>query len=603
MALLLTCQSISKSFGTRSLFENLSFSVFDGDRIGVIGPNGVGKSTLLKILSATDTVDVGELTYRKHVKVGYIPQWTDFPLDQSILDVATKAAIQVGITEDEAVTAAYIQLSLVGFEDYDAPVSSLSGGWQKRLAIACGSLGEPDLLLLDEPTNHLDAQGLEWLEQYLLQISCAWMMISHDRFLLNQTVRKTLEVNRCFENFTLVTAGDYDAHLKHKEEFLAAQRQAMASLSSKVRREDEWLKRGPKARSTKAKYRIENAQQLQTNLAEVRGRLQTNATQIEFSASQRKTKNLVSLENVTLCRGEQQLLENCSYVFTSGRCVGLVGGNGAGKSSFLKMIVGQLSQTSGTIRCAQELQVVYFDQKRELPDPQMTLKRALSEHGDSVLYQGRSIHVHSWAKRFGFSYEQLETPVGKLSGGERARALIARLMLQPADILLLDEPTNDLDIYTLEVLEESLLEFPGAVILVTHDRYMLQRICDTYLYLDGRGGCVAYDDPFQWEREIKRQERLQQTLGVEKQKKSLKGVDAAAKKPKGLSFKEKKELDSMEEQILAAEAQLEQLVQLSGDEEYTSNPKKLAEIGKQLATSQARVDQLYARWTELAEQQ
>lgn len=598
MSILLTCQAISKSFGTRNLFDNLSFSVSQNDRLGVIGPNGVGKSTLMKVLAGLESVDDGEVTCRKYLKVGYVAQSCDFAGHLSVLEVMTESCLKAGIHSDEAETAAYIQLSLLGFEQYDQKVETLSGGWKKRLAIGTGTLGDPDLVLFDEPTNHLDLDGLKWLEGFLLQASFAWVMISHDRFLLNHTASKVVEINRCFKNFTLMTSGGYDAHLKHREEFLAGQQQVVDSLSSKIRREDEWLKRGPKARTTKAKFRVDNAHELHKQLSEVQNRLKTKQTEIEFSSSQRKTKKLVTLEDVSLQLGDKQLIKDFSYVFTSKKFVGLVGGNGTGKSSFLKMMQGLITPNSGSVKQANDLKVVYFEQERNQIDLSLSLKRALSEHGDSVIFGDRSIHIHSWARKFGFEYDQLDTPLQKLSGGERARVLIARLMLQPADILLLDEPTNDLDIFTLEVLEESLSDFSGSIVLVTHDRYMLKRLCDTYLHLDGKGKLTSYADPFQWERELEAQAKNKQDGSAGKPKQTS-SKNSNRDKKNSLTFAEKKELSSIEEQVLKVEEQMERLVTESQQNSGLQDQQYLRELGEKMSSTQQEIDRLYDRWADL----
>lgn len=598
MSILLNCQSISKSFGSNNLFEGLSFSINEQDKVGVIGPNGVGKSTFLNILAKREEADEGQINYRKRLDLGFVAQNQDFPEDRSVLDYLLDAYEQKGIKRDEATSAAQAQLSQAGFEDLAKSVLALSGGWKKRLSILAGCVGDPDLVLFDEPTNHLDWEGIFWLEDYLKATKFSWLMITHDRQVLNRVASKILEINPLFPEFTFVTDGGYDKHLKAKADFIEAQLQYKDSLANKVRREEEWLKRGPKARTTKAKYRIDLASQLQNELSLVQSRFKERSTQIQFSASYRKTKQLLVFKEAQLSIGDKTLLSSFSYTLQSKQVIGLVGGNGSGKSSFFKMILGEIPH-QGVVKKADQLKIVYFDQQRSRLDTSLSLKDALSENSDSVVFQGRSIHINSWANKFGFTYEQLETKLDRLSGGEQARVLIAQLMLEEADILLLDEPTNDLDIPTLEVLEQSLKEFPGAIILVTHDRYMLNRICGEYLALDGSGACSVYADLKQWQKDyfdLKKVSQKQQGKDTSQNN----GKKTARKKDnKKLSYMEQREFDQIEDKILAAEDCLLQLQQEAQRPENVSNSIALQKIYSEIQEAQDKVDALYSRWTEL----
>src|SRR6267154_4936632 len=389
-------------------------------------------------------------------------------------------------------------LGRAGFEDLEAQAIELSGGWQKRLAIVEALVQHPDIFLLDEPTNHLDLPGITWLEDLLEAAAFASVIVSHDRYFLENVTTDMAELNRIYPDGSLRVHGSYINFLEKKEEFLHAQSKRQEALENLVHGEIEWLRRGAKARTRKSKARISKAGELMGELADLNSRTRSTTAQIDFSATDRKTKRLIELQDVGYEIEDRVLFAGLNFILTAGSRVGLVGPNGSGKTSLLRLLRGEWTPTAGEIRRADWLRIVYFDQSRQL-DTNMTLRRALAPGGDSVVYQDRVIHVASWAAKFLFTGEQLNQPVSRLSGGERARVLIAQLMLQPADVLLLDEPTNDLDIPTLEILEQSLLEFRGALVLVTHDRYMLDRVSTIVLGLDGRGGVQAFADYGQWE--------------------------------------------------------------------------------------------------------
>ena len=484
---ILNAQGISKSYGATPLFRNIAFTIAEGDRIGLIGPNGSGKSTLLQILSGAIEPDGGEVALRKRARLSHVQQESQFAAGQTVRNVIEAALQRSAVPADEWQARLAETLGRAGFEDLDVAAESLSGGWRKRLAIAEALVQQPDILLLDEPTNHLDLAAIEWLEELLQSAPFASVVVSHDRYFLENVATAMVELNRAYPDGLLRVAGNYSKLLEEKEAFLHAQAKHQEALENRVHREIEWLRRGPKARTSKSKARIDKANQLIGELADLNARTRTASAGIDFSATDRKTRRLIELENVSLrYRRPHAVSQNLDFILTAGMRVGLVGPNGSGKTTLLRLLSRELAPTAGEIRTADALQIVYFDQNRVL-DPEVTLRRALAPDSDSVIYQDRVIHVASWAARFLFTGEQLNQPVGRLSGGERARVLIARLMLQPADVLLLDEPTNDLDIPTLEVLEESLLEFRGALVLVTHDRYLLDRVSTTVLGLDGLG--------------------------------------------------------------------------------------------------------------------
>jgi ABC transport system ATP-binding/permease protein len=461
MASLLSCLGISKSFGSRPLFQQFTLHLSQGDRLGLIGRNGSGKSTLLRILAGLEDADEGEVVRRKGLRVGYVAQESTFEPGQTVWGVLESSIASRKLEELERDRSLHILLGKVGFEDPQAEARLLSGGWQKRLAIAAQIVAEPDLLLLDEPTNHLDTEGIEWLEGFLATEAKSYVVVSHDRLFLESVAAEMAELGRNFPDGIFRAPGSYSVFLEKREEFLRAQTSYEESLANRVRTELEWLRRGPKARATKAKARIDNAYRLMDELETTRTLNRSGGATIDFESTDRQTKRLLEARGLSKRYGDQVLFENLSFLLGPGMRLGLVGANGSGKTTLLRILLGLEHPDSGSLRQADFLKPVYFDQRREQLDPNQSLRQALGAHEDLILYRGKSIHVAAWAQRFLFEKEQLQSPVSSLSGGEHARLLIARLMLEPADLLLLDEPTNDLDIPTLEVLEESLLEFPA----------------------------------------------------------------------------------------------------------------------------------------------
>jgi ABC transport system ATP-binding/permease protein len=485
-------------------------------------------------------------------------------------------------------------LGRAGFEDLEAEAASLSGGWQKRLAIVEALVQSPDVLLLDEPTNHLDLAGIEWLEELLQQEAFACVVVSHDRYFLENVATDMAELSRVYPKGLLRVHGSYTEFLEKKEEFLHAQSKRQEALENLVHSEIEWLRRGAKARTRKSKARIDKASDLIGELADLKTRTRTSSAQIDFAATDRKTKRLIELEDVTCEIGDRRLFEGLNFVVTAGMRVGVVGPNGSGKTTLLRMLRGEVTPTHGEIQRADWLRIVYFDQSRSL-DLNLTLRRALAPEGDSVVYQDRVVHVASWAAKFLFSGEQLNQPVERLSGGERARVLIAQLMLQPADILLLDEPTNDLDIPTLEILEESLLEFRGSLVLVTHDRYLLDRVSTIVLGLDGQGGAESFADYGQWETWQADRKRGRNQIQT-----SSSASSAPPSQPKKkLSYLEAREYATIEQRIAGADAKLQSKRAALEDPAIASDGPRLVAAHADLEAAQNDLDTLYARWAEL----
>jgi ABC transport system ATP-binding/permease protein len=590
---IINIQQISKAFGAAPLFTDVSFTVGDGARIGLIGPNGSGKSTLLKILAGTIPPDTGDVAVRKRTRMSYLAQESEFTAGDTPRSVMKCALQSAAVPEPDWEARTAETLGRAGFHNFDADASSLSGGWRKRLAIAEALVQQPDVLLLDEPTNHLDLAGIEWLEELLEQASFATVVVSHDRYFLENAATEMAELSRAYPNGILHVEGNYTRFLEKKEEFLHAQARRQEALENIVHREIEWLRRGAKARTRKSKARIDKANEFIGELADLNARTRTGTARIDFSASDRQTKRLIELEGVSYSIADRQLFSNLEFSITAGMRVGLVGPNGSGKTTLLRLLRGEVKPDEGNIRRAPALQVVYFDQRRQL-DADITLRRALAPDSDSVIYQDRVVHVASWASRFLFTGEQLNQPVGRLSGGERARVLIAKLMLEPADVLLLDEPTNDLDIPTLEILEESLLDYRGALVLVTHDRYMLDRISTVVLGLDGNGQAERFADYFQWEEWMR-----EQSQPAKEAPKKVAPESAAQPVKKKLSYLEAREYSTIEQRIGEAEATLATSRREFEDPAIATDATRLLEAQAKLEESQRAVDELYSRWAEL----
>ena len=599
MALLESCTGLTKSFGSRLLFENIALGISDGERLGLIGRNGAGKSTLLRLLAGQIEPDAGSISMRRNTRTGYVPQDAEFPAGRTVHQIVSEAIAGEHLDDLERDARINQTLGRAGFIDSTIRTEALSGGWKRRLAIARELVRRPDLLFLDEPTNHLDFEGIQWLEKLLANSSFASVVVSHDRYFLDNVVNDMAEIDRSWPEGIFRVEGSYSQFLEKKEEFLLSQSNRQEALANRVRREVEWLRRGAKARTGKSKSRIDEAGRLIRELGDLESRTAKGVTQIDFTATDRRTKRLISVDNISKELGGRTLFRNLSFTLTPGARLGLLGLNGTGKTTLLRILSGEIAPDSGAVEPAAALRVVYFDQAREQLDQQQTLRQGLGGHGDHVIFQGLPIHVAGWAKRFLFDSDQLDRPIASLSGGEQARVLIARLMLQPADLLLLDEPTNDLDIPTLEVLEDSLTDFPGALVLVTHDRYLLDRVSTAVLGLDGRGGAQLYSDYWQWE-----QAKVGQTSDLPKpaKKETATGASVAPAR-KRLSYLEAREWEQMEARILTAEQEHETIRAEMHSPEVVSDGPRLQSCYARLQAAEAAIQILYARWAELEAKQ
>lgn len=596
MAILLSCNNLSKSFGPRPLFEGLSFGLFENERTGLIGPNGTGKSTLLKILAKLETPDSGELSIRRGLRIRYLPQQDIFEnaaAGATVRDELARGLQGLGLEDYEVDIKIDEGLEGTGFNP-EQRIDQLSGGWRKRLAILSQVLSEPDLLLLDEPTNHLDLEGVLWLERFLTTLKCSFLVITHDRRFLETVCNRVIELHKRYETGYFSSVGNYSQFIENREAHFAIQTAREESTRNIVRREIEWLRRGAKARTTKQKARIDRAGELINELSELEYRnAQDRAATIDFSASDRQTKKLIQAIHIEKSMGGRKLFGPLDLAMGPGDKLGLLGGNGSGKSTLLKILAGKLSPDSGTMKRADGLKVVTFDQHREQLDMNMSLRRALCESGEFVYYKESPIHVIGWAERFLFGKEQLDLPLSRLSGGEQARVLIARLMLRPADLLLLDEPTNDLDINSLEVLEQSMMEFSGALVLVTHDRYLLDRVSRRILALDGKGHARYYADLAQWEDHQGDQVESAPVLVP------TPSSAAAAPVERARNRSNKDALKKVEANIRAAETECAKAREALADPAIATNAAELQIRQNALTAAQRKLDGFFKQWEEL----
>lgn len=639
MAVLLTAQNLAKTFGAKTLFEGIGLSVHERERLALIGPNGSGKSTLLRILAGDNIADEGSVTVRKGVRAAYVPQRDDFSegatIHSAVAD-ALKADMAAGTLahlhdDHEADLAADLVLDRAGFSDLSQPVSSLSGGQRKRLAIAREIAKEPDVLLLDEPTNHLDVEGIEWLEGVLRGGSFASIVVTHDREFLETIATRIAELSRQYPQGLFAINGNYSEFLRRKQEFLDGQARQEQALANQVREDLRWLGRGAQARRTKSKSRIDASYQRMDELADLRARnAAPRATAIDWESTGRMTQKLVVARSITKSLGGKRLFTDLDLILSPQNVLGLLGPNGSGKSTLIKVLTGELEPdpptpeaikadadavnlppglpAPGTIKRADKLRTVVFSQHRTEIDLGITLAEALSPHADAVIYRGASLHINTWARKFLFTTQQLKQPVRALSGGEQARIHIARLMLEPADVLVLDEPTNDLDIPSLEVLEESLEEFPGAVVLVTHDRAMLARLSTHLVALDGKGNARHFTEYSQWERahaaekaasKAEARAAATQNATVEAAATSAPAVPSKKK----LSYKEQRELAEIEPEIQRTEQLAADLERQMNDPAVIADYKKFEEVSRAFAAAQAKVSTLFERWQELDSRQ
>ncbi|MGC9503618.1 ABC-F family ATP-binding cassette domain-containing protein [Baaleninema sp.] len=642
---IVTLQSIEKDFGIKEILRDATLSIEPSEKVGLIGTNGSGKSTLLKILAGKEPFDAGERLANRNYRIIYLPQQPELDESRTVLEqvfadcgekmslvrqyeeLSHRVAHVTGedldrtlsqltrITEQmdasgtwDLETEAKIILSKLGIEDFDAKIESLSGGYRKRIALAAALLAEPDLLLMDEPTNHLDAESVEWLQSYLQRYPAAVVLVTHDRYFLDKVTTRILEVDR---GDLYGYSGNYSYYLEKKaqaEETAASQEQKHANL---LRRELAWIRRGAKARSTKQKARIQRFEDLQeTEFKESLGKVDIS------TASRRIGKKVIELENIGKTYKNRTLFQGFSYNFERFDRIGIIGGNGAGKSTLLNIITGRVEPDSGTVDIGETIHFGYFDQHSEsLIESANQNQRVIDYIKEVATFvktaDGSEISASQMLERFLFSPNQQYAPLHKLSGGEKRRLFLLQVLMGAPNVLILDEPTNDLDVQTLAVLEDYLEEFNGCVIVVSHDRYFLDRTVDKIFALEGGGTVKQYPGNYSLYLEYKqREEELTKQAEAEKiaaqakattpAKTSQKNDAQKNDKPRRLSYKEKRELERLDGEIPQLEAQKAELEAMLY-ENPPSEHQELEKLSLQLAELTQTIDDATLRWLELAE--
>ncbi|AKF05935.1 ABC-F family ATP-binding cassette domain-containing protein [Sandaracinus amylolyticus] len=630
----LDARELRKSLGARTLLDGVSLTLEEGERVGLVGPNGCGKSTLARILAGIDPADGGELARQRGARVLYLAQEPTFEGDPTALDAvlsglgdwqAARAkhdraseALARGEDHDrwlaEMESAAHdierlggwdrdhearSYLSHLGVTRLDAKVATMSGGERRRVALARLLVASPELAILDEPTNHLDVETIEWLERHLASsFRGAVLLVTHDRWFLNQVVARTLELERgklhSYE-------GGWEEYLEAKAERGALERRAEANRQNLLRRELEWLRRTPAARTGKQKARINRAESTIANAPPPRER------QVELSMDATRTgRTVLELHDVSLAIGGRTLVEKLDLSLTKGERIGIVGPNGAGKSTLLRAILGELEPIAGRVVRGANTKISYLDQHRSGLDLEKSVADNVSPHSRQVDWGGRRVELVSYLERMLFDADQQRQPVGALSGGERARVLLARMLLESANLLILDEPTNDLDAPTLAALEEMLSEFDGTALVVTHDRWFLERVATAILAFEGDGRVRRWAGSYSTWRALRAQEdarlaeeRADAEAAAKKTAAPARAAAPAAKK-KGLSGAEKRELEGIFEKIEAREAEVARMeAELADASVYATRGAEVPAMLAALEAAKAEVATMMARWEEL----
>ena len=626
---ILVAENLRKSYGELTLLDGVNLSIHEGERVGLVGSNGAGKSTLARILLGIETADEGRVARRREATIRYLSQEPDLPMDRTARDIVFDglgawadafrsheavshriAAQEPGWEEllsEQAASAHEVErlggwersrrvdvlLEQLGMRHILRPVSELSGGERRRIALAKLLVEEPTLAILDEPTNHLDADTIEWLETYLKQqYRGALLLITHDRYVLDRVVTRTIEIDR---GQVHSYAGGWQSYLAAKAERMAHASRAEANRKNLLRTELEWLRRSPKARTSKSKARVDRA----VALRDTRGPQAERVARFELQ-TERLGGTVLETHDLSLELGGRELVRSLSLVLQRGQRVGIVGPNGAGKTTLLKAILGEIEPSSGRVVVGKNTKFAYFDQGRSGLDEEQSLQHNVAGDRSHVDFQGKSLDIRSYLKRFLFEPHRARDPVAVLSGGERARAALAKMLLLPANVLILDEPTNDLDVSTLATLEDMLVEGDSTALLVCHDRYFLDRVATGILAFEDDGRVTAYAGNYSDYRE-RRAERdaAREPLRSEADKPKKR---RAASKPGKLSYKEKIELEEVVASIEQAETNAAEIEATLGDPAlYAERASEVPGIVERQGEIQDELERLMSRWMELEE--
>ncbi len=604
---LVTLDRVAIAYGHRPLLDAVAMQIDARERVSVIGRNGTGKSTLLKILSGEIPPDSGTVWRQPSLRVARLEQDVPLSAHRSVFDVVAEGHTH-HLDEDEAwLREHHVELILSRLElPADAIVDTLSGGWRRRVLLARALVGQPDLLLLDEPTNHLDIEAIQWLESFLAEYEGAVMFVTHDRAFLQRLATRIIELDR---GALTSWPGNYATYLRRKEESIANEQVLAGKFDKKLAEEELWVRQGIKARRTRNEGRVKALEAMRVERAARREPIGNVRLQVE--QAEQSGKLVFEARGASKHFAGTPIIRNFSTRVIRGDRIGLIGPNGAGKTTLLRMLLGELQPDDGDIRLGANVQIAYYDQQREQLDPERTVFDTVGEGNDTVTSNGRARHVHAYLRDFLFSDERARSPVKALSGGERNRLLLARLFTRPANVLVLDEPTNDLDLETLELLEEQLVEWPGTLLLVSHDRAFLDNVVTSTFVFEGDGRVQEFVGGYEdWVRQrVSQKVRLKSDAAatpapgthaapVEQPKTTI--TAPAPKKTKKLSFKEQRELHELPAAIDALESEQRALG------EKIAAPEFYKEGADAIKTSLARVDELqrelaaiYARWGEL----
>lgn len=586
----LSIENLSKSYGDRLLFADIAFGVDEGEKIGIVARNGTGKSTLLRILAGEESPDDGKVVYRRDLRVGYLPQEPVFAPGITVGEAAVENLDQDNHPTDA--DAMQRLLTSLGLPDPSMRVDKLSGGQRKKLAIARAIIGDPELLILDEPTNHLDISTIEWLEGYLKRSRVAILMVTHDRYFLDRVCNKIIELDN---RQAYVVEGNYAMYLRRRAERIEAMTAELAKVKNTLRREQEWMNRQPQARAGKAKFRIDSFHELKA-----RSHVDLRERNIVLDASSSRIgSKIFEAEGVCKRFGDKVILDDFTYTFARGEKIGLVGENGVGKSTFIKMLQGIEPFDSGRWDIGETVRFGYYSQDGISFDENKKVIDAVTEIADDIeLGEGRSIAPMQYLQRFLFSVPDQQKYIHTLSGGERCRLHLATVLMRQPNFLILDEPTNDLDIITLGILEEYLAEFKGCVLVVSHDRYFLDNIADHIFVMEGGG--VVKDFPGNYSEY--RAFVAQQAREKEAPKKAEAAKPRRQERPERMTFKERREFEALGSEIAALEEEKEALETFfnSGEsaapEEFEAKSRRYNEV-KEL------IDEKELRWLELSEKE
>ncbi len=586
----LSIENLSKSYGDRLLFADIAFGVDEGEKIGIVARNGTGKSTLLRILAGEESPDDGRVVYRRDLRVGYLPQEPVFAPGITVGEAAVENLDQDNHPTDA--DAMQRLLTSLGLPDPSMRVDKLSGGQRKKLAIARAIIGDPELLILDEPTNHLDISTIEWLEGYLKRSRVAILMVTHDRYFLDRVCNKIIELDN---RQAYVVEGNYAMYLRRRAERIEAMTAELAKVKNTLRREQEWMNRQPQARAGKAKFRIDSFHELKA-----RSRVDLRERNIVLDASSSRIgSKIFEAEGVCKRFGDKVILDEFTYTFARGEKIGLVGENGVGKSTFIKMLQGIEPFDSGRWDIGETVRFGYYSQDGISFDENKKVIDAVTEIADDIeLGEGRSIAPMQYLQRFLFSVPDQQKYIHTLSGGERCRLHLATVLMRQPNFLILDEPTNDLDIITLGILEEYLAEFKGCVLVVSHDRYFLDNIADHIFVMEGGG--VVKDFPGNYSEY--RAFVAQQAREKEAPKKAEAAKPRRQERPERMTFKERREFEALGNEIAALEEEKEALEAFFNSGESAA-PEEFEAKSRRYNEVKGLIDEKELRWLELSEKE